>query len=192
MDRIRNFSEWFYSRAGWKTLIASIVIFFLFMLFVLPSVAETRKDMTGTSESPDGSYFYSSADLYKIADEYGEKGRVYYIQSRFTFDVVWPLAYLFFLAAVLTAIYRVLPTGSSFRLVNLIPFGGALFDYLENAASSAVMSRYPKKTPVIAELTPIFSFVKWSLIYASFGLLFLGIFINIVFYIKTRKKKSDT
>ncbi|MGG4491036.1 hypothetical protein [Metabacillus idriensis] len=192
MNRFKSFSEWLYSRAGWKTLLASIVLFFLFMLVVLPNVAETSKEMTGTIESPDGSYLYSSAELYKIADEYGEKGRAYYIQSRFTFDVIWPLVYLSFLAAALTVLYRVMPSANPFRAVHLIPFGGAFFDYLENAASSAVMARYPEKTPVIAELTPIFSFVKWSLIYASFGLLFLGILINIVVYIKKHTKKSDT
>jgi len=52
-------------------------------------------ELTGTDVSPDTSVFYSAGELYGMAESYGEEGRAYYIYSRFTFDLIWPAAYLF-------------------------------------------------------------------------------------------------
>ncbi|MEM5014849.1 hypothetical protein WKH31_01060 [Metabacillus indicus] len=185
MKNVHVFSAWFYKKTGWKTAFAASAVFILFMVFVLPNAAQSSKEATGTGESPDGSYLYSAQTLYEIAESYGEKGRDYYIKARFTFDVIWPLVYLFFLASLITFFLQGLKP-QLLKLANLLPFGGAAFDFLENISASAVMARYPAKTPVAAELTPVFSFIKWSLIYASFGVVFLGLIIWV--YEKIRKK----
>ncbi|MGP1907972.1 hypothetical protein ACTSEZ_07340 [Metabacillus sp. JX24] len=185
MKSLHVFSGWLYKKIGWKTVLAALAVFILFMIFVLPNAAESSRAATGTGESPDGSYLYSAQTLYEIAESYGEKGRDYYIKARFTFDVIWPLVYLFFLASVITFFLRGLKP-QLLKSANLLPFGGAVFDFLENISASAVMARFPAKTPVAAELTPVFSFIKWSLIYASFGFVFLSLVIWL--YLKARKK----
>jgi hypothetical protein len=70
---------------------------------------------------------------------------------------------------------RAFPTGSPWRLANLAPVLGALFDYLENIATSWIMGRYPAQTPVVDVLATVFTPMKWILVGSSFLLLLFGI-----------------
>lgn len=92
---LKRLSNFFYSvSTGWLTLLG-LLIFVLFMIFVLPQQSQKAEAYSGGT-SPDTSYFYSAADLYQMAEAYGADGRAAYIYARFTFDLVFPLAYLFF------------------------------------------------------------------------------------------------
>lgn len=155
----------------WVTL-AALAIFVLFLALVLPRQAGTAAESSGDAGSPDTSFLYSPADLYRMAEAYGEEGRAAYVRARFTFDLVWPLVYTFFLATSLSwLLRRAFGAGSRWLLANLVPLLGALFDYFENIATSIVMLRYPAHTPVVDVLAPIFTASKWLLLGVSFVLL---------------------
>ena len=169
---MKKFSEWFYQVSkGWVTLIA-LVIFLAFTAIVLPQEASKAEARTGSSTSPDTSLFYSPKDLYEMADSYGKQGRKAYVRARFTFDLIFPLVYTFFLVTSISWLMgRIIPPHSTWRIVNLFPVLGMLFDYLENISTSLVMGQYPTETPVVAFLAPIFTFVKWIFVGGSFPLL---------------------
>ncbi len=173
-------SSWFYQVVTRPVLIAAIVIFIFFMAVVLPHMAGQLTALTGVESSPDTSFIYSADDLYAMAEAYGADGRAYYILSRFTFDLIWPAAYLFFLAATITALFRFLPESSPWRLVNLLPFAAVLLDLLENSAASLVMFRYPEPTALIAQMAPLFTFLKWLFVAFSFIALVLGLILKTV------------
>lgn len=185
---LKKVSNWFYQRVNWKWVAAAVVVFACFIAFILPWQAAKSEEATGGGQSPDSSFLYTANDLYQMAEQYGEAGRSAYIQARFTFDLIWPLAYLFLLVVLLSILYRVLPVKSCWRWVNLIPVLGWAMDMLENTGASLIMSRYPERTPVLAELTPIFTLLKWCLIYASFAALVPGVLITVLYYIRRRKK----
>ncbi|SES24454.1 hypothetical protein [Salipaludibacillus aurantiacus] len=184
MKKLDLFSNYLYRKTGFKTWLLSFIIFSLFLTFILPETAATTERITGTGESPDGSYVYTSDDIYRMAEEYGEEGREYYIRSRFTFDIVWPLVYLFFLYTSLTNLYRSFQSVKIIKYSHLLPFGAVLFDFFENTSASVVMARYPSVTPVIAELATVFTFIKWNLIYTSFAVLFAGLLIKGILLIR--------
>ncbi|HSW34986.1 MAG TPA: hypothetical protein VLH18_00080 [Candidatus Limnocylindrales bacterium] len=175
-------SEWLYRGVSTPVTVTAVIIFTLFILLVLPNMVGRLAEVAGVGVSPDTSFIYSAADLYAMTEAYGEVGRTYYIYQRFTLDLIWPLVYLFFFAALITFLYRRLPQQSWWRLLNLLPFAGVLFDLLENSAASMVMYRYPLPTPVIVQLTPIFTLAKWVTISLNFGAVLAGIY----FFIKTR------
>jgi hypothetical protein len=175
----RRLSNWLIRVSrGWVAL-AALILFLLFTATVLPQQATKAEQETGSSESPDTSFFYSPSDLYQIADSYGEQGREAYVRARFTFDLVWPLVYALFLATALSWVFgRALAADSRWQLANLAPLLGALFDYLENLSTSLVMLRYPAQTPVVDLLASLFTALKWSFLGASFALLFGGIVVG--------------
>ncbi|WP_020618133.1 hypothetical protein [Paenibacillus daejeonensis] len=177
MSGIGAYSAWLYRRMNGWAVVAGIIVFALFIGWVLPSEAERSSAATGGGESPDSSFYYSAGDLYEMAESYGEEGRAYYIRARFTFDLIWPLAYGLFLTAALTQLYRFLRPESKGRLINLLPTAAVGFDYAENVAASWVMYRYPDRTSIVADLSTVFTMLKWSLLYASFALLVLGILL---------------
>lgn len=180
-------SSGLYRYVNWKWVVVATIVFGCFIAFVLPWQAEKSKEATGGGESPDSSFLYSADDLYRVAEHYGESGRSAYIQARFTFDMIWPLVYLFLLVVLISMLYRVLPATSRWRCINLLPFMGWGMDMLENLGASLVMFRYPERTSVIAELTPVFTLLKWCIIYASFAVLVPGIVIMVVHYLRNRK-----
>ncbi len=168
-------SSWVYRATTLPVVVAAVLVFAFFMAVVLPQMSGQLAAVSGVNISPDTSFIYTARDLYAMAEAYGPDGRDYYIYSRFTFDLIWPAAYLFFLAAAITYLFRFLPEKSPWRLVNLLPFAGALFDLFENSAASLVMFRYPAETAVIDHLAPLFTFLKWLFIGLSFAALAAGL-----------------
>jgi len=188
---MKKLSCWFIQISnGWVTLTA-LVVFILFTAFVLPGQASSAKTNTGIDQSPDMSLFYSPTDLYQMAQDYGQQGRSAYIKVRFTFDLVWPLVYTVFLITTISWIYhRSFKPGSLWRLTNLVPVLGILFDYLENISTSIVMARYPSHTIIVAQLAPILTLLKWVFVGGSFVLIVLGLVIRMWGWVKSKYTKN--
>ncbi len=176
----KSLSAWLSkSSTGWITLI-SMVIFILFSALVLPGQSVSSESQNPNDGSPDLSFYYSAADLYRMAEAYGEQGRSAYIQARFTFDLVWPLVYTFFLVTAISWLFKqAFPAQSIWQQANLLPILGMIFDYLENISTSLVMWRYPAQTMFVAGLAGIFTALKWILIGSSFIILIFGLAVAI-------------
>jgi len=175
---------------GWVALLA-LVVFLLFAGLVLPGQAASAETYSGNAGSPDLSFYYSAQDLYHMAEVYGEQGRGAYVRARFTFDLIWPLVYTFFLCTAISWVYaRAFTTHSLWRDANLVPVLAMLVDYLENLSTSLVMLRYPHPTIVVGSLAPLFTMLKWVLVIGSIGLLFTGAAIAVWQWVKKRSKSS--
>jgi hypothetical protein len=174
---VKRLSVWMHRiSTGWVTL-AALVVFLLFTALVLPTQSASSAGTEGAG-SPDLAFFYTPAELYGMAEAYGAEGRVAYVRARATFDVVWPLVYLAFLATAISWLSRrAFGSGSWWQRANLVPVLGVLFDLLENVSTSIVMLRYPTRTAVIDLLAPVFTAVKWVFVGGSFVLLLLGILV---------------
>jgi hypothetical protein len=171
----RRLSRWLRRvSTGWVVL-ATTAIFLLFTGWVLPAQSDRAEAETGDGPSPDTSFVYTPAELYAMAEAYGDAGRRAYVRARFTFDLIWPLVYMAFLATAISWLYaRGFPEGRGVQFANLAPLLGALFDYLENVSTSLVMIRFPDRTPVLAVVAPVFTAVKWVFVGGSFALLIIG------------------
>ena len=177
MDKLSN---WLYQiSTGWVTF-GAVVIFILFTALVLPGQSASSQSQGGESGSPDLSIYYSAAELYEMAEAYGDQGREAYIRARFTFDLIWPLVYTFFLATTISWVFkRSFISRNAWQRVNLIPVLGMTCDYLENISTSLVIYRYPAQTLIIDWMASAFTTLKWLLIGASFLVLAVGIIIAI-------------
>lgn len=150
-------------------MILSLAVMILFMITVLPAQAVSAEQNAGGSISPDTSFFYTPGDLLQAAEEYGAGGRLAYIQSRWTFDLVFPFVYMVFLVTGISWFHQNLEDPTEWiGFANLLPIAAGLFDYLENTGASLVMGLYPAQVTGLALLTAIFSAVKWLLIGGSF------------------------
>jgi hypothetical protein len=170
---LKTLSAKLYQLSSGRITLLALIVFALVVAFVLPEQAKRAEAISGGTGSPDMSYIYSSADLYTMAEAYGAEGRAAYIRARFTFDLIFPLSYLFFLATSISwAMQRaVADPNSRWRLLNLFPVFGVLFDYLENISTSIVMLNYPQQTFLFDTLAPIFTLVKWLFVNGSFVIL---------------------
>ena len=177
---MKRVSGWLYKvSSGWVALVG-LVIFLLFTGLVLPAQAAGADTFSEEAPSPDMSFYYSSQQLYEMAEAYGEDGRVAYIRARFSFDLIWPIVYTFFLTTAISWVFsHSFPIESRWRWANLMPILGMIFDYLENISTSLVMWRYPFPVPVIAWFASVFTPVKWFFVIGSFMLLLIGVVLLI-------------
>jgi hypothetical protein len=155
------------------------------MILVLPPVSRYTEDLTGSTSSPDTSLLYSSDDLFDMAETYGEEGRDAYIVLRFTFDIVWPIVYFMFLVSLMSLLIKKLNLKEKYKYLILLPLFGVIFDFLENITSVVVMYKYPVEMIFFANLAPIMTFIKWSLIGISFSSI---IILVIIFMFKKELK----
>jgi hypothetical protein len=165
---MKRLSAVLYRASTGRVAFAALVVFIAFAALVLPGQAEQALAISGGAGSPDTSFLYAPADLYRMAEAYGPQGRQAYVQARFTFDAVFPLVYALCLAtAVSWLCARVLAPASPWRLLNLVPVAAMAFDYGENVAASVVMLRYPLSTPLADVVAPAMTLVKWIFIGGS-------------------------
>lgn len=178
-------SKWLYRiSSGWLAL-AATVIFVLFMIFVLPAQAAKADETAQGAGSVDTSFFYTPEELYETAGAYGEAGRREYIRARFTFDLVYPLIYGSFLALTVSwFLDRATEAGNRWRLLNLVPVIGVVFDFLENIAASLVMGLYPTRISIAAGMASGFTPIKWVFVSASFLVLLVAIVLWLVRLVK--------
>ena len=184
---IKHTSNWLQRLStGWTTLL-TLVVFLVFSATVLPRQATKAEESAGGGDSPDMSLTYTSDDLYRMAEAYGDSGRKAYIRARFTFDLIFPLVYTAFLVTSISWTFgKAFKPQSRWQLANLAPVLGMVFDFLENGSTSLVMARYPAQTSVAGWLAPIFTFVKWFFVGGSFVLLFIGAFLVILGWVRPK------
>jgi NADH:ubiquinone oxidoreductase subunit 3 (subunit A) len=177
---MKSLSAFFmHTSRGWVAALAT-ACFVLFMVLVLPGQAAEAEAVSAGEGSPDTSFWYTASDLYRFAEAYGEAGREAYVRARWTFDLIYPLVYAFFLIAGLSWLFAyVFPPDSTWRNLNLVPFLGMVFDYLENIATSLVMARYPQLTPLAACAAPLLTLAKWVFVLGSFLCLIIGLIMAV-------------
>lgn len=174
---MKKISAFFYRISrGWVAL-AALLIFILFSALTLPGQNRIAETYSQGSGSPDTSLFYSGKELYDMAGMYGGDGRAAYLKARWTFDLAFPVVYAFFLLSTISwMLNRLIPSGSGWRLLNLVPLAAFVLDLLENTTTSLVMARYPIHCPPGELLAPLFTPLKWLAVGGSFLLLLVGSF----------------
>jgi len=168
---MRKLSDFFRKYSpGWVVL-ASLAIFVVYSLMTLPAESARAEEYSQGMGSPDTTLFYDSQTLVEMAENYGEEGRLAYVQARWGFDLAFPIVYTLF---YLTSISYFFKNPKSWWL-NLLPLGGLAFDLAENTAASVVMSVYPRQGTWSEWLAPIFTPVKWFFVATCMLLVGIGL-----------------
>lgn len=180
-------SEWLNRRVTGWTALGALLVFAVFIAFVLPNQTPIDSVQGETIRPPDLSFLYSAQTLYETAQAYGAEGRADYVRTRVTFDIVWPVVYVAFLATALSLVVQRLGSHAPiWRRANLVPITAGLLDLLENVCTALVMARFPLRTPVLDVLAPVMTSAKWVTLSASFVLLVAGVALMLA-----RKPRRD-
>ncbi len=169
MDALNQLKGWIERLTNRYTLMLSLIVFGFFMIHVLPHEMARTSFYTEGVGTPDTKGFYTPADLFDMAEHYGETGRMDYVRSRLTFDLIWPLVYLFFFL-----VWSTVATSKKYRVFNTLPVLAFLADLLENSFASIVMIQYPLEPTAVAILALFFSLIKWIAISGCLLVLLVG------------------
>jgi len=154
--------------------ILGIAIIVLFLMLILPNEAAKAAVYTPEGASFDTSFFYKPAEVYTKAAAYSVEGRAAYIRARWTFDLVFPLAYgIFCLTAVAFGGTRLKLHKKVLHVLILLPFLAVFFDLAENTMVSLVMANYPKEYLFLAFAAAAATLCKWIFVMSAFSLAIL-------------------
>ncbi len=106
---------------------------------------------------------YTPERVRQIFEEIGPAGRQATVWTTLVVDMPYLILYGLLYAAMITFLLAPYPIKAWRRLIYL-PFGIALFDFLENLGILAMVGRYPASFSFLARLTTFVTKVKWSLV----------------------------
>jgi len=159
-----------------------ILLFFLllllFQMVLVPMVQGKLEASSGGTSLVDLLFSYSPETAYTMVGSYGDLGRALYITFTSTADMIYPVVYSIFFSLLLTwLLHRGFKSESKWQILNVIPFGAMIFDWLENANLLILLSQFPSRTSGVAEFSSICTTLKWG-----FGA--LSIFVVLLGFVK--------
>lgn len=175
--------RYYFSKTG---LIVNSIVFFVFMVTVLPYMASLTESMTHTAFSPDTATVYTPERFYESMALYGDAGRDFYILSRWTFDIAWPIVYAGFFISVIAHLSSGLTR--KWRTVAFpLPLLAVAFDLLENTLATANVGLYPRRSLFLLRLMQGASILKWGCILLTVSV----IVVLSVCHIQRRIRSTD-
>lgn len=158
----------------------STKMFLIFLLLVLPLLSIGTWAYTGTWASPDTFFIPNQANLYSVAEVYGQSGGVFYLFTRLSIDLIWPLVYYAFFLYVIKQFVHKEELKKLFSMILLIAL---IFDYLENISASVFLLSYPTGRSLLSILLMFFTSIKWLA-------LFIVVFAILFFFTKEKLGKG--
>ena len=178
LDRVAG---WLAERVRWWVAVAGLVLFAGFIALVLPAQAAAGSFYTSLAPGPRHRTLVRARGPLRRGRGVG-RGRTLRVRPR-PGDLRRGLA----------AGVRDLPAdrahlglgpgdlpGSRWRRIALLPVLVVLLDYAENVCTATVVARHPARTPVLAELAPVFTAAKWLTLTSCFVLLAVGLVAALV------------
>lgn len=100
--------------------------------------------------------FYTPEKAYSMIELYGDEGCALYRTFAMTGDVIYPVVYSILFSLVITWLFqRSFASSSKLQILNVVPFGAWLFDWLENINIVTMLSLYPSTPSIVARLASI-------------------------------------
>ena len=177
LDRLSNTLKKYAN--GWLVLLFFAGEVF-FNTVILPNQQAKMEAASGGTGPIDLQLFYTPDKVYAMVASYGEEGRASYRAFELTGDIIYPIVYTLFFALLITWLFQGgFPAGSKMQKLNVVPFGGWLFDLLENLGIVAMLSVYPSTPVALAWISAMFTLVKWLFAGATIILILIGLVMTL-------------
>jgi len=186
---LRRASEFFYAKSTLVTALVATAAFASYTLLVLSGQGKAFEVANSTVKSLGTSLGFGQAEILAF---FAERS-VQQISAYITFNQVWDSLYGVIYGVMYVAWVSVLlkPYSEKVGMLNLLPFGQVLFDWLENVGVSSLASQYladgtiSSSTALIASTS---SSIKWAFALLVYGVILVGIVARIAGALKGRSK----
>ncbi len=147
---------------GWLILLLFALVL-LFAIVIVPLVQGQLEARSGGAGPIDLLFSYTPEEAYSIIASFGDEGRAIYRTFAMTGDIIYPVIYSMFFSLIMTWLFqRGFAPNSKMHLLNVIPLGAWLFDWLENIHIVTMLSLYPSTSTIVAKLASFCTTIKWS------------------------------
>lgn len=169
---LARLSNRFRAAASGGLILAVLAAFVVFLAVTLPRLTAVSGDIQGL----DTRFFYTPQEAFANVAAYSPAARRTLNIFHLTVDVVNPILYTAFLILLLSWLFRRgFPADSKLQRLNVVPLGALIGDVLENSFITVMMVAYPAQPEWAAWLATVSTMAKFSFLYASFGLVLIGL-----------------
>lgn len=173
-----NYIHKFQKVKFWQALLSAL-LFLLALNVLLPVMSNASGNIT----TPDSDFFYNSIRLKEIGETYSHADVLAYTKTRFTYDLLWPLIYGFYMVSTIAYMTNSWKNVSLLKLLYTLPFIAVFFDFIENILCSLYFLEIAQE--LAGFLAPIASRLKWLTILL---ILFIQAILIIISLLKSIKK----
>jgi hypothetical protein len=183
-------SRFFYARSNLITALLATALFVGYLFFVLTTqgmafaVADSAVKSLGTSLG------FGQAEILAFLSERSPQMISAYINFNLVWDTLFGLIYGVMYVVWVSVLFK--SHSQRFGILNLIPFGQVIFDWLENASLAALSNQYLAEGTVsssTALLASTFSATKWVFSLLTYAVMLVGIVIGIRAALKRRNQR---
>ncbi|MCX5978251.1 MAG: hypothetical protein NTW70_02000 [Chloroflexi bacterium] len=186
---LRRASEFFYAKSILVTALIATAVFVGYTLLILGEQGKAFVVANSTIKSLGTSLGFGQAEILAF---FAERS-VQQISAYITFNQAWDSLYGVIYGVMYVAWVSVLlkPYSQKVGMLNLLPFGQVLFDWLENVGVSSLASQYLADGTIsstTAQLASTASSIKWAFALLVYGVILVGIVARIAGALKGRSK----
>jgi hypothetical protein len=183
-------SRFFYSRSNLVTALLATAVFAGYLVVVLTgkgtafAVADSSVRSLGTSLG------FGQEEILAFLAERSDPMIVAYVEFNQVWDTLFGLIYGVMYVFWVSVLFK--PYSQKVGILNLLPFGQVIFDWVENFSLSALSSQYLVDGTVstsIAFLASASSAIKWGFSLLVYVVIVVGIVMRIVGAVKRRSKR---
>ena len=187
---LRRASEFFYAKSTLVTALIATAIFAGYTVLVLSGQGKAFEVANSSIKSLGTSLGFGQAEILAFFAE-RSAGQ---ISAYITFNQVWDSLYGVIYGVMYVVWVSVLlkPYSQKVGILNLLPFGQVLFDWLENIGLASVSSQYLADGTIssaTAQLASTASSIKWAFALLVYGVILVGIVARTVGALKRRSQR---
>ena len=183
-------SQFFYAKSSLVTAVLVTLVFAGYTVLVLSGQGKAFEVANSSIKSLGTSLGFGQAEILAFLAERSADQIAAYI----TFNQVWDTLFgvIYGVMYVVWVSLLLKPYSHKVGILNLLPFGQVLFDWLENIGLATVSSQYLADGTIsasTAQLASTASSIKWAFALLVYGVILVGIIARTVGALKRRSQR---
>jgi hypothetical protein len=183
-------SQFFYAKSSLVTAVLATLVFAGYTVLVLSGQGKAFEVANSSIRSLGTSLGFGQAEILAFLAERSADQIAAYI----TFNQVWDTLFgvIYGVMYVVWVSLLLKPYSQKVGILNLLPFGQVLFDWLENIGLATVSSQYLADGTIsasTAQLASTASSIKWAFALLVYGVILVGIIARTVGALKRRSQR---
>ena len=187
---LRRASGFFYAKSTLVTALLTTVVFAGYTVLILSAQGKTFEVANSSIRSLGTSLGFGQAEVLAFLAERSAEQISAYITFSQVWDSLFGVIYGVMYVVWVSLLFK--PYSLKVGLLNLLPFGQVLFDWLENVSLAALSNEY-LAGGTISSSTALFastaSSIKWVFALLVYGVILVGIVARIVGALKRRNQR---
>ena len=183
-------SRFFYARSNLITALLATALFVGYLFFVLTTQGMAFAVANSTVKSLGTSLGFGQTEILAFLAERSDQMISSYVNFNLIWDTLFGLIYGVMYVIWVSVVFK--PYSPKAGILNLLPFGQVVFDWLENASLAALSNQYLEDGTIsssIALFASTASSIKWVLSLLVYGVILVGIVMRITRAMKRRGQR---